>query len=119
MGKPVVFDECWLSKTDVMGSNGVASSPELFKRDAYSFWAPLDQEFLAAMVNFSRLYGVAYLSPFWSGFFFAYVDFSKSISGLSYTDTAKLATQAQSTSLLEGKFTTTGETYRALISQNH
>ena len=35
--KIVVFDECWPSKTDVQVSNGVAGSPEIFRRDVYSF----------------------------------------------------------------------------------
>jgi len=116
--KFVVFDECWLSKTDVLATNGVASSPETFKRDAYSFWGPLDEEFLTVMVKFSRLYGVAYLSPFWTGFFFAYLDWSPQISGLSYSDTAAALAPTESSNARSGKFTSTAERYKTLITQN-
>ncbi len=116
--KFVVFDECWLSKTDILAANGVASSPENFKRDAYSFWAPLDQEFLTLMVKFSRLYGVAYLSPFWTGFFFAYLDYSPQIAGLSYHATAAAVAPAQSNTIRHGTFTSTAEKYKTLIAQN-
>jgi hypothetical protein len=117
-GKIVVFDECWLSKTDVALSNGVAGSPEIFRRDAYSFWAPLDQEFLTEMVKFSRTYGVAYMSPFWSSYFFAYVDFSPQVSGLSYAETAALEARAESQSIRNGSFTSTGLVYKTLIDKN-
>jgi hypothetical protein len=116
--KFVVFDECWLSKTDILATNGVASSPENFKRDAYSFWAPLDQEFLTVMVKFSRLYGVVYLSPFWTNFFFAYLEFSPQVAGLSYSETALAVAPAQSNNIRSAIFTSTGEKYKILITQN-
>lgn len=116
--KFVVFDECWLSKTDVLAANSVASSPENFKRDAYSFWAPLDEQFLSVMVKFSRYYGVIYLSPFWSNFFYGYLDFTPDMMGWSFPQTAAALAPVQSRNALDGKFTTTAEKYKALIAQN-
>jgi hypothetical protein len=116
--KFVVLDECWLSKTDVLAASGVASAPGTFKRDAYSFWAPLDEEFLAVMVKFSRLYGVAYLSPFWTGFFFAYLDYTPGLGGLSYAATAAAAAPAQSLNARNGSFTSTALKYRGLTGLN-
>jgi hypothetical protein len=114
--KIIVFDECWLSKTDVLASNGVASSPENFRRDAYSFWAPLDQDFLAAMVNISRVYGVAYLSPFWTDCFFGYVDYSADTANYSYPDMAAEHALIEYYNLRIGVYTSTAEFYKSLIS---
>jgi len=117
-GKFIDFDECWLSKADVMPSNGVASSPEIMRRDAFSFWAPLDQEFLTTMAKYSRLYGVAYLSPFWCSYFFSYLDYSAQTATLNYPDTAVAEARVESQALRDGSFTSTGQLYRTLIAQN-
>jgi hypothetical protein len=116
-GKFIVFDECWLSKTDVQVSNGVAGSPEIFRRDAYSFWAPLDQEFLDTMVKFSRVYDVAYISPFWTDCFFAYLDYTPSTMGLTYPEMSSQHALAEYTNLRSGTYTSTANYYKSLITK--
>jgi len=118
-GKIIIFDECWLSKTDVQVSKGVASSPEIFRRDAYSFWAPLDQEFIATMVKYSRVSNVAYFSPFWTDCFFAYLDYSPSTAGLTYSEMASQHAFAEYANLRSGIYTSTAEYYKSLIIPNH
>lgn len=51
--KAVILDECWLYKSERFLGNDNAAWSELFRRDLYSFWAPLDRQFLAAMVKFA------------------------------------------------------------------
>lgn len=116
--KKVVLDECWLYKASSPEAGSVAANAEIFKRDTYSFWAPLDQRFLAAMVKSARLKNIEYISPFWTNYFFAYADYSASTAKLSYTELTALVNSEASKNIVEGKYTTTGEYYRKLISEN-
>lgn len=86
-GKHVVLDEAWLSKSEKpSGIGSVASSPEIFRRDAFSFWAPLDQKFLQVLVKSARIAQIDYISPFWTQYFFGYLDYSSSNADLSFRD---------------------------------
>lgn len=76
--KRTVLDEAWLLKADKppTGTGSVASSPEHFRRDAFSFWAPLDQKFLTVITRIARLAQIEYISPFWTQLLFAYIDYN-------------------------------------------
>jgi len=116
--KPVVLDECWLYKTDNLAGGDPVATPEIFRRDAYSFFTPLDEQFLAEIVNFARHYNVVYISPFWPTFFFGNVEYSAADAGLSYTQMAAKANAAASANMRADKFTQLGQYYRKLINDN-
>lgn len=112
--KRVLLDEAWLYKVDKPSANGVAASPDIFRRDAFSFWAPLDQKFLAVIVKSAQIAGIDYISPFWTGLFFGYVDYNTSTASLPYSELSSLANQAASKNVLADKFSPTGEFYGQL-----
>ncbi|MDE3090211.1 MAG: hypothetical protein KGJ80_12585, partial [Chloroflexota bacterium] len=61
--KRVILDEAWLYKSfagDPVTS--VAANSEIFRRDTYSFWAPLDQKFLSVMAKLARTKNIEYVS---------------------------------------------------------
>ena len=115
-GKRVCLDEAWLYKVDTVVSTDIAANEEIFKRDAYSFWAPLDQEFLSVIVKVANMKGIEYVSPFWSQLFFSYIDYNGEIGKLSYAETAQRLNQQASKNIVEDKFSPTGEYYRKLIT---
>jgi hypothetical protein len=116
--KPVVLDECWLYKVDTLPTRGVAATPEIFRRDSFSFFAPLDQQFLADMVKFARLYNVQYISPFWTTFFFGSVDYSATNANQTYTQLSAQANLIASGNMRNDKFTALGKYYQKLIQDN-
>lgn len=113
-GKRILLDEAWLYKVDKPSANGVAASPDIFRRDAFSFWAPLDQKFLAAIVKSAQIANIDYVSPFWTEFFFGYVDYSSTTASLPFSELSSLANQAASKNILEDQFTSTGKFYGLL-----
>lgn len=114
-GKHVVLDEAWLSKAEKpSGMGSVASSPEIFRRDVFSFWAPLDQKFLAVIVRSARIAQIDYISPFWTQFFFGYVDYNASNANLPFKELSALTNQIAYKNLVAGKVSPTGEFYRQL-----
>ena len=45
-------------------------------RNVFSFWGPLDQKFLRMVGVAAREKGIELIAPFWSRYFFAYVDYN-------------------------------------------
>lgn len=118
-GKILILDECGLYKTDTMPTSGVAMAAEIFRRDAYSFWSPLDEKFLAVMAEFSKVYGVEYVSPFWVNYFFANLVYNQETAGLTYNQISTRVNQLEYQNLLDGKFMPLGEAYREIIRRNN
>ena len=115
-GKRVILDEAWLYKTDT-STNGVAASSDIFRRDLFSFFAPLDQQFLATLVKTTRLANIDYVSPFWTQLFFGYSDYDQNTAQMSYGQLVAMTNQIASQNIISDQFSQTGQTYKSLISQ--
>ena len=114
-GKRIVLDEAWLSKADTLQATDIAADAEIFRRDAFSFWAPLDQQFLGAIVKSAQLANIEYISPFWTTYFFSYVDYDPSNAQLPYKDLVAVVNKASAQNMIAGKFSSTAEFYKGLI----
>ncbi len=115
-GKRVLIEETWLYKAGPQeGVSSVAANTAIFQRDAYSFFAPLDQEFLYDVVGLAHLMGAEYLSPFWSGYLFSYIDYSQEAAALPYGQLTALVNRQQTANLVAGSFSDTGLYYGRLI----
>jgi len=116
-GKQVAIGEAWLYKaSDAELAQGVYHD-DIFLRDAYDFWAPLDSRFLWDMVNYSHAEGLAFLSPFWSKFFHAYLDYDQVI-GWNYEQVTAASNQAAAQAMLDGRLSDTGRAYATAIGDN-
>lgn len=109
-GKSVVLDEAWLYK--VSPGEGPAMSfdenEQIFRRDVYSFWAPLDARFLTLLAQFVRVNGIAYVAPFWTTFYWAYADYGPATKDLGYTQITQQVNRAVLRALQRGTFSPTG-----------
>jgi hypothetical protein len=118
-GKRVTIDETWLYKALQTESTNIAANEEIFRRDAFSFWSPLDRRFLAALVKLARVERAEYISPFWSVYFFGAVEYDSTTAALPYADIAARANRKAVENILAGRTTPLGEEYRRLTSTNH
>jgi len=116
-GKSLALHEAWLYKWKLGEGRGqgIAASSEIYGRDAFSFWQPLDKKFLEAIVNLAHYKKFEYISPFWSNFFFSYMDYdtAKNIPGRQRI-TQGITQGAQGA--ISGSITETGLYYKQLIS---
>jgi hypothetical protein len=127
-GKPVIVTEAGLYKSLGEGLEGVPLGEDLeetpnvegvaavYRRDVFSFWEPLDMEFLDVTVRFARSVDSQYISPYWTNMFFSYIDWTPETAGMSYRElntqiSARLTAQAW----LNGRSTCVGRSYKALI----
>jgi hypothetical protein len=112
-GKPVVLDEAWLFKVGPDDKSDIpfAQPTEAFRRDAFSFWSPLDGRFLQLVTQFARANGILYVAPFWSTFFWGAVEYGPATKDLPYARLEQLANQQVVEALRAGTFTATGKAY--------
>jgi hypothetical protein len=115
-GKAIILDEAWLFKARAGESTSIASDPTIFGRDAFSFFAPLDEEFLHFLDGFARVEGVSFVSPFWSSYFFSYIPYTAATASLPYADIVQQVNSAASQNIVRGQSSVTGAYYAALIA---
>lgn len=113
--KQFVMDEAWLYK-ELTSTISAANNSQISGRDIYSFWQPLDQEFLQDWARFARLEGMAYFSPFWTNYFFAYIPYAPALENNSYQQNQQLFDQALNANVQADSFTATGRAYQQLIN---
>jgi hypothetical protein len=116
-GKEILIDEAWLYKMRPGEVSDIASNAKVFARDAFSFWAPLDQRFLRFISDFARAERVRLISPFWSTFFFAYLDYDSRLAQLPYPELVKELNTIAARAVIDGRFSDTGKFYRDLIKR--
>jgi hypothetical protein len=117
-GKGLAVSEAWLYKapgSELASGQDIARAADTFARDAYSFWAPLDQAFLEVLVKLSHYLELEFISPFWMQYLFAYLQYSPSMEAQGYAWINKLANSQTWVNIQAGNLTPTGETYRELI----
>jgi len=78
-GKKVAISECWDIKATDQEFSGITVNNEAsyYARDTFSFWAPVDTAFVEAFVNFANWKGLIYVSPFWSRYYWAYLNYNQ------------------------------------------
>jgi len=111
--KPIAMSEAWLYKA-AEAELGNITETSVFSRDAFSFWEPLDQKFLEVITNLAYARNFEFVSPFWTKYFYAYLEYSE-VSGKSPEDIIVLSSAEAGKNLVNGLFTSTGLRYKDLI----
>ena len=113
--KRVILDEAWLYKTSANEpATSIAANSEIFRRDAYSFWAPLDEKFLSIVAKLAHTKNIEYVSAFWTTNLFAYLDYDPKLQTIPYNEMMSQMNAAAARNMLDGQFSPTGEFYQRL-----
>jgi hypothetical protein len=105
-GKEIAISEAWDYKVR-NNELGKLSSTQLYARDPFSFWGPIDISFLQALMDFGNAEKLTFIGPFWTHYFFAYLDFN-TYGGLSNTQIILDSDLAEENAVAVGGFTPTG-----------
>jgi len=112
---PVGISEAWeLKESDTEWSNQTLPVFAVYARDPYSFWAPMDQAMLTALVDFSNWKGLVYMSAFWSRYFWSYLDYNQE-ANVPYETVISDSEEAAAAALASHQVTGTAIAYRNLI----
>jgi hypothetical protein len=118
--KRLIIGEAWTYKAydnELGDLNQIATQADIFSRDAYSFWEPLDSKFLEILARLASYEDYEFISPFWSKYFFGYLDYETVPEKLTYKQMAQLSNQKAVQNILSHRLTGTGLTYQKLISE--
>ena len=98
-GMKVAMSEAWLEK---IRDNELATLSESASesRNNWSFWEPLDAQFLTTMTTLANYEQFAFVSPFWVSYFFDYLDYNAANSS-----SVPAAVQASIAAMDQGLFT--------------
>jgi len=117
--KQIVIDEAWLYKSvgeGIEGLPGLAGNEAVYRRDVFDFFEPLDRRFLTKAAKFAQTAGAIYFAPYWSNYFFSYLEYDPFTQDLSYKElVTELAPQAVEQAILADHFTKTGQRYASII----
>jgi len=116
-GMRVVIGEAWLYKATAQEIDQFIPYQDVYARDVYSFWQPLDIRFIEAIVEFALDEQLEYVSFFWCGFFFSYLEYDETIRDLSPVELYLRLNQAQYANIVAGTLTETGRAYQALLDR--
>lgn len=110
-GKRCIVGESWLYKAAAseLGSD-IGAALDIGDRNIYSFWEPLDRQFLVTLIKAARWKQMAAVSAFWSAQFFANVEYAN-VERLSSEDQLAAAATAQVAAIVAGTVTQLGSTY--------
>lgn len=71
-GKKVAIGEAWLH------SGGQNSLKDKWRySDVFSFWEPLDSQFMKILIKLSHFLKLEFVDPFFTNYFFAYLDYNQ------------------------------------------
>ncbi len=117
-GKAVAMSEAWLYKSRLGELSAGFIAPEMFGRDSYDFWEPLDAKFLASMVRLAKSGNFEFFSPFWTKYFFAYLPYEE-VKSLNPRQLGKFSSIRASEAIAAGDFTPLARIYSDLIKSEN
>lgn len=116
-GKDVVIGEAWLYKASVGELRGGLGFQEVFARDPYSFWEPLDALFMETMVELAQASDVQYVSFFWTRYLFGYLDYDEVAPlGLTGSELQQASNLVAWGAIVRGELSASGRAFRRLSS---
>jgi hypothetical protein len=114
-GKAISIGNAWLYK--ISGRElGRVNPVEAIARDAYSFWQPLDERFVATVVSLAHTIQAEFCSFSGMDLLYAYVDYTPETSRLEPAQLMQTSRAAAAEKILAGKLSGTGEQFKNLIA---
>lgn len=118
--KKLFLGEAWLYKSrdaELFGPP-VAAAPGLIARDVFSFWEPLDVQFLETVWKLVHYLKIDFASFFWMRYFFGYVEYTERTKSLSPAELFQLANLEAAKNMRQNppKLTQTGLMFQRLIT---
>lgn len=113
--KRVIVGETWLYKAQPAELMRGPSFEQIYARDMYCFWSPLDIQFIETIMHLARDQNFEYVSFYWSLYFFSYIEYNSGFSVLPAQQRYAQVNRAAYSSALSGKFSATGLAVQQLL----
>jgi len=115
-GKRVAISEAWLYKVSSSELSSLGGNyTTIYSRDAYSFFEPLDEEFIRTLSLMARASRIEFVSFFWTRNFFGYLDYDQ-VHSMGDQEINRLINQSSSAALQDGALSPLGIFYQNWIA---
>jgi hypothetical protein len=117
--KGIVMTECWLYKESTNGQpieSSAQGSIDEQKDGTFSFWEPLDEQFLRAMIDYARNNGFEVVSPFSTLDYFSYLNWTPQLGAESNQQVRSAFDQQVTQAMSAGDLSGAGETVKSLAA---
>jgi hypothetical protein len=113
----VTLGEAWLFKQTKEGPK--ATLPEIFSRDNFSFWSPLDVEFLKLLIGMAQKEKIPVVVPYFSQYLFTYYNFgdSESANLPQWPACVRVSWNRAVKSIHNHQLSPTGQAMRAMLDE--
>lgn len=115
-GKVTAIGECWTYKEDTLEYGSSVTPFDIFRRDPFSFWSPLDIQAIRCYMKLAYWSTMPFMSTYFTRYHFAYLDYNYSTYNLDYQAITALSTQVSETAMNALQFSTTGTTYSGYVT---
>ncbi len=115
-GKQVAIGETWLYKVTAEELIQGIGYQEALQRDVFNSWQPLDIRHQRAIAEMALAQDIDFVSFFWSGFYFAYLEADPSLLEASGLERYQELNRLQYASLLAGTLTDTGSDFQQMLT---
>ncbi len=116
-GLQIAMTETWCKKVSAAQLQSIVGELNNQSVDAlgtFSFWGPLDQQYLQTIVNMSQAGQFTFVSPFWTEFYYANLDYN--VYGSQTTSQQMIAAQtAAGNARQTGAFVPLGPAWESMI----
>lgn len=102
VGKPINISEAWLYKNSSSELGVPGTEVQMFARDSYSFWMPLDMKFIDVTAKAAQYLGSDYCSFFWMQYLYGYVDYNDTTRNMGYMQLKKAVNQVAAKNIVAG-----------------
>ncbi|MEW6187250.1 MAG: hypothetical protein AB1585_16065 [Thermodesulfobacteriota bacterium] len=117
--KKLGIGETWLYKAAEREFAGLqAVQPQIFARDVFAFWAPLDGKFLEVMVKLSHHLQMEFCSFFWMRYLYGYVEYQAATKDLPPIQLFQLANRRAYRNIVANAPSLSGRTLKRLLSND-
>jgi hypothetical protein len=112
----VTVGEAWLYKHGADEPKGMLNR-EAFARDNFSFWGPLDEQFLSLLLGIAQTENISVVGPYFSQYLFAYYTFGDAESRKlpPWPGSIPLSWDKALRSIRSHELSTTGRAMRAML----
>lgn len=115
--KKLTLGESWLYKASADEVSAGLDHNVIFGRDTYSFWEPLDRQYLGVLFKMMHLKDFEAVMPFWTPYDFAYLTYGDpDLAGLSGIQLVTLAAQEAEPNIASATLTGTGQRFVELLA---
>ncbi len=114
-GKRVTISETWLYKAAPQGLNAYGDYAEIYNRDVYSFWEPLDARYIQDILKLADVTRMDFVSFFWTRNFFAYLDYDTTPHNQSTEAFNRQINQACLANVQNGSMSALGQDFMQLL----